>query len=126
MNKNIILGIVVILVLVGGIYYLSKDKQVVQENLDGDSAAGTIENIGDSEVGSVIKMSVLAKSPKEEADIKVISIEEKEWPDACLGKADDGEMCAQVITPGYELKVNVSGEVRTYRTNLDASVIRRD
>lgn len=126
MNKNIILGIVVVLLVALGIYLFSKDEKVIDQNTEGNPAAGTTENISESDAGRAILASVIAKKPLEQDGVKVISIEEKEWPDACLGKPGEGELCAQVITPGYEVKAEVSGEVRTYRTSLDGSIIRRD
>lgn len=35
------------------------------------------------------------------ADIQIVEIEEMQWPDSCLGAAQPGEMCLQVITPGF-------------------------
>lgn len=35
------------------------------------------------------------------AEIAVASVEPREWPNSCLGAAAKGELCAQVITPGY-------------------------
>jgi hypothetical protein len=33
-------------------------------------------------------------------EIEVVKAEQKEWPDACLGLAEEGEACAKGITPG--------------------------
>jgi hypothetical protein len=37
------------------------------------------------------------------ADVAIVSYEEVEWPDSCLGVQVEGIMCAQVITPGYRV-----------------------
>lgn len=37
------------------------------------------------------------------ADIRLVQSEPVQWSDACLGAPKPGEMCAQVITPGYRL-----------------------
>lgn len=58
-------------------------------------------------------------------DAIVKSDVEKEWPNSCLGLAEEGEMCAEVITPGYEVVVEAAGKIYTYRTNREGSVIRR-
>ncbi|MBN1371098.1 MAG: hypothetical protein JW987_03980 [Anaerolineaceae bacterium] len=60
-----------------------------------------------------------------EAEITIATIEEKEWPDACLGAAVAYEACAAVITPGYRVVLTVDGNSHELRTNMDGSVVRR-
>jgi hypothetical protein len=50
-------------------------------------------------------------------EMTVVSVEAVEWNDACLGVAEAGQMCAQVITPGYRIVVEVGGEQFTYHTD---------
>ncbi len=73
---------------------------------------------------------ILARSAEladlSESDVEVVSVVKKDWPDGCLGLGGSDEMCAQVIIPGYEVNVLISGESVQFRTNLDASVIRRE
>jgi len=45
----------------------------------------------------------------ESASIQVISVEQVEWPDASLGAAQPGSLYAQVITPGYRVKLRLAG-----------------
>jgi len=59
-----------------------------------------------------------------ENQVSVLSITEKQWPDACLGVRSEDEMCAQVITPGYEVTMQVGSETQVYHTNSDGSVLR--
>jgi hypothetical protein len=56
--------------------------------------------------------------------IEVLSYEETEWPDACLGLSEPGEMCAQVVTPGYEVILESDGESYMVRTNLSGDRVR--
>jgi Flp pilus assembly protein CpaB len=49
--------------------------------------------------------------------IRIQTIEEREWPDACLGLARSGEACAQVITPGYRAVFASDGQTYEYRTD---------
>jgi len=44
-------------------------------------------------------------------EIRLIKMEPVDWPDACLGATQAGEICAQVITPGYRLQVEIKGKV---------------
>ena len=42
-----------------------------------------------------------------EADVRIVSVEPMEWPDACLGAGGPAESCALVVTPGYKLTFEV-------------------
>jgi len=59
------------------------------------------------------------------ASIKVIQVEETEWPDACLGVTRPGEMCAQVITPGFRITLEAQGKRHILHTNQSGSVVRQ-
>ncbi len=48
-----------------------------------------------------------------------------DWPDSCLGLASPNEICAQVVTPGFRVRLLANGVEYEYRTNLDATSIRR-
>jgi hypothetical protein len=56
--------------------------------------------------------------------VLVQSVTEMEWPNACLGLAEEDEMCAEVITPGYQIVVEVGGDSYTYRTDMTGGVVR--
>jgi hypothetical protein len=59
------------------------------------------------------------------AQIHVVNFEAVDWPDACLGLAEAGEVCAAVITPGYRVTLR-AGEVEyEFHTNVDGSTIRQ-
>lgn len=58
--------------------------------------------------------------------IEVLDVEKKEWPDACLGLAEEGEMCAQVITPGWQVTVRADGETYVFRTDEEGTTIRME
>ena len=42
--------------------------------------------------------------------VNIVSAERVEWPDSCLGAPGAGEGCAQVITPGYKIVLEVNGQ----------------
>lgn len=58
------------------------------------------------------------------ASIQVVSVESVEWRNSCLGVDVPGEMCMDVITPGYRVVLNVGGQEVAVHTNRDASVLR--
>jgi hypothetical protein len=52
--------------------------------------------------------------------IKVVSVDEGEWPDSCLGLPQLGESCAQTTTPGYVVTLEAEG--RQYIYNVDQNL----
>ena len=56
--------------------------------------------------------------------IVVVSEEQVDWPDACMGIETPGVMCAQVITPGYKIVLEANGKQYEYHTNESGSVVR--
>lgn len=55
--------------------------------------------------------------------IKLVSSEDVEWPDSCLGIETEGIGCAEVITAGQRILLDVDGKQVEYRTNEDGSVV---
>lgn len=51
-------------------------------------------------------------------ELKIMNIQPVDWPDSCLGAAQPGEICAQVVTPGYLLTVEIKG--KTYELHTDS------
>jgi hypothetical protein len=50
-----------------------------------------------------------------ESDIGVSSVEQTEFPDAALGAPVEDEMSAQVITPGWRIRLTANGQAYEYR-----------
>lgn len=53
------------------------------------------------------------------SEIEVVSSEQMEWPNACLGLPEADEMCAEVITPGWLVVLRVPGEDLLYEARTD-------
>ena len=58
-------------------------------------------------------------------EIETVSYSREDWSDACLGLAEPGEMCAQVITPGWLVVLRAQGQQYVYRTDQSGDVVRR-
>lgn len=56
--------------------------------------------------------------------ITLVSTEAVDWPDGCLGVAEEGRVCAQVITPGFRIILEANGRQVEYRTNEDGTLLR--
>ena len=52
-----------------------------------------------------------------EDEIKEDSVEDAEFPDASFGAGAAGEMSAQMITPGWRIRLSARGDVYEYRAN---------
>jgi len=61
--------------------------------------------------------AVLAAVAMAGPSASLVAAEQVSWPDACLGAARAGELCAQIITPGYRVTVERGGERIEYRTS---------
>ena len=59
-------------------------------------------------------------------NIKITNVEQKDWPDACLGLPQENEVCAQTITPGWLLTFGINGQVYKYRVDKTGTVIRQE
>jgi hypothetical protein len=42
--------------------------------------------------------------------IELQQVEQREWPDGCLGLAQPDEVCTQAITPGWLLVFSINGQ----------------
>lgn len=51
------------------------------------------------------------------AGATLVSVTPMEWPDACMGLAQPGEACAQVVTPGYIVVIERGGQRTTYHVS---------
>ena len=54
--------------------------------------------------------------------VEVRAVGEAEWPDSCLGLPEPGEVCAQVITPGFRIELSAGGEEYEYRSDRGGHV----
>jgi TolB protein len=53
-----------------------------------------------------------------------ISVSPVDWDDACLELPEEGEMCAEVITPGLRVIAGDGQTIWEYHTNQDGSLLR--
>jgi hypothetical protein len=56
--------------------------------------------------------------------VQVVTMEPRDWPDSSLGCPQPDMLYAQVITPGYLVLVEVSGERIEYHTDQRGTVVR--
>ncbi len=56
--------------------------------------------------------------------LSVEEIDETEWPDACLGLPEPNEECAEEVTPGWLVLVDLNGQSYELHTNASGEVAR--
>jgi hypothetical protein len=58
-------------------------------------------------------------------DIEITTLEQVDWPDACLGLPQGDEACAQVVTPGFRVELQVNNQTFEFRTDESGTIIRQ-
>jgi hypothetical protein len=56
--------------------------------------------------------------------IHVVTVSMVEWLNSCLGVEEPGQVCAEVITPGYSILLEANGQQYEYHTNGDLSQVK--
>ncbi len=56
--------------------------------------------------------------------VELVSVQQEQWPNACLGLQQQNEACAQVVTPGYQVLLKVNGQMYQVRTDTSGQQIR--
>jgi hypothetical protein len=102
---------------------------IIQESVVPTSAdnapPGSIHNLPVPPAVAAVRKYVATRLGVKEGAVIVTTAHEKEWPDACLGLGGSDEMCAQLITRGYEVMTQTASTKMTFRTNMDGSEIRQ-
>jgi hypothetical protein len=55
--------------------------------------------------------------------ITVLSFTERPWPSTALGCPQPGISYAQIVTPGYQVELDIAGRRLTYHTDMQTTVI---
>ena len=58
------------------------------------------------------------------SEIQVASVEAAQWPDSCLGLPRSDEMCAEVITPGWNIILDTADNIYIFHTDQSGENIR--
>ena len=82
---------------------------------------GTIPTVNTDAVIAAAK-SALVKQFKVSIDaVKLVDINQVQWPDGCLGVQQPGIMCAMHVVDGYRIMLSADNRTYEIRTNLDGS-----
>jgi hypothetical protein len=115
----LILGGITLIALWGGTF--SRSDTVSNEQ---DNDAEMIVEI--NEAAEVAQAKLATDLNLDVEEIEVVSIEEKEWPNSCLGLEKEGELCAQVIVPGYLIVLEANDEEHSFRTDATGAILMQE
>ena len=125
-TKNIIWTGVIIIVLLFVVIFLqggSDNLNPYSENT-GNETTNEEEATGVDAVVVKVKALAISASGAKANEVSVVSTEEVEWPNSCLGAGSTDDVCAQVITAGYKVILKVSGAEYTYHTDQTGDNVR--
>ncbi|MDQ3015028.1 MAG: hypothetical protein M3Q73_04130 [bacterium] len=105
---------------------ISGDNQATSTPTNSAEGApkGSIHNLPVPEGVNAARKALAQNVKVAENSIVIMTAFEKEWSDSCLGLAGPDEMCAAVITPGFEVTMQAQGKTYVYRTNTSGTVVR--
>ncbi|MEB3227837.1 MAG: hypothetical protein VKJ27_05585 [Synechocystis sp.] len=75
-------------------------------------------------IADTVLQAVAQRTNQPISGFKIQSSESNQWTDSCLGLANAGEICAQVITPGWRVEVSDGQTTWIYRTDRRGKTIR--
>ena len=104
--------------LPAGEYTVKVNDAATSFRLDVDN---TLSGAGDNPAVNAIVGGLARELGIAPEAIIVQSVKPVEWPDSCLGIRTEGIACADVITPGYIIQLDVSGVVMVFHSNEDGS-----
>lgn len=69
------------------------------------------------EVKSAVLSDATQRVSKPVAALRITQAQKQSWGDSCLGLAEPGKLCAQVIVPGWKVVVTDGQRKFVYRTD---------
>ena len=80
----------------------------------------------DQHAFEVVRATLAANLGVDPLSIILLEVTPVDWPDTCLGVPALGEMCAQVVTPGFRVLVQVGEVIYEFHTDQDAKNLRQE
>ena len=81
----------------------------------------TPTNSNVNQLPAAVKSAVLSDATKRiaksVATLRITQVQQQNWPNSCLGLAEAGTLCAQVIVPGWKVVVSDGKNELVYRTD---------
>lgn len=81
------------------------------------------ENLPDSVVQAVLQ-DASRRSNVPSQELNIVRVQQRDWPDGCLGLALSGIFCSQTVVPGWQVTVNAEQQSFVYRTDNSGSLVK--
>lgn len=131
MNKILLVGLFVAVLLGGGAYWTLANKPApgAQTNqmpvTSGENAGpGSIHDMPVEPAAAQARKDLAVKLSVEEKSIVILQVAEATWSDGCLGLGGPAESCLQALVPGFSVELLAEGKTYTYRTDKTGAVLR--
>jgi hypothetical protein len=123
-TQAIVDGYRIILSVDGREYEFHTDSQGIQVRQVQAEDEGEGEVVGETLPAVVNARQFLAQHLGVAAsEIKLVKVEEVDWPNSCLGVEKKNQMCADVITPGYLVLLESGGNQYEIHTDQTGGVV---
>ncbi|MEL6459542.1 MAG: hypothetical protein AAFQ91_14985 [Cyanobacteria bacterium J06621_15] len=77
-----------------------------------------------AKIQSAVLSDANKRVSKPVAALRVTESEKQSWSDSCLGLSEPGKLCAQVIVPGWKVKVTDGQRELVYRTDDKGRLVK--
>ncbi|MBV6623215.1 MAG: hypothetical protein KI793_09820 [Rivularia sp. (in: Bacteria)] len=75
-------------------------------------------------VESAVLSDAVKRTSRPLAALRITQAQKQNWSDSCLGLAEPGKFCAQVIVPGWKVIVTDGQRKWAYRTNESGQQVK--
>jgi hypothetical protein len=75
-------------------------------------------------IAEAVRQDLFRKTGIPVAQVQIKEASTAQWPNACLGLATSGEMCAEVIVPGWRIVLSDGNKTWIYRTDNQGNRMR--
>ena len=77
-----------------------------------------------AKIQSAVLSDANKRVSKPAAALRIKQSEKQSWSDSCLGLAEPGKLCAQVIVPGWKVTVTDGQQELVYRTDNKGKLVK--
>lgn len=135
MNKNILIGVLAILLIGGGVYLVLANKTTdttttsqspVVTSGENPQPGSSVHDLPVEPAAAVARKDLAAKLSMEERSIVILQITDTTWNDGCLGLGGPAESCLQALVPGFKVEMLAKGKTYIYRTDKTGATIRAE
>ena len=99
------------------IYHTNRDGQILRLEAENRTTLP-------ASVSEAVFQDISRKSNVPRRELQITRAEQRTWNNGCLGLAEPGVFCTQVVVPGWRVQVEGANRTWVYRTNQTGSVIK--